>query len=189
MRRPPSNRTPLRVTIDEFGADALGTPNVRVVREQSVILRGSVGRGAESVQCNNAPAKLSAGRWQCSVVIIDKGQGMGVNIVAEDREGNSGGAYIGIMTDTTPPSVKITSSKREGDSALIEGEAGDNFPLGVSVTVNGVDAPLHNWKFSARVPASNEIQVVARDAVGNTATASLTLPAHRRAPSRRRSAP
>jgi hypothetical protein len=65
----------------------------------------------------------------------------------------------------------------------------NNFPFGMSATVNSVDAQLHDGMFSAVVPASNDIRFVARDAVGNTATASLTPPAHRRAPSRPRSAP
>lgn len=173
-RKHPTHRTPLRVTIDDFGADSMGNPRVRVVRASPVTLHGSVEGPAESVRCNNLPAAVSAGRWQCTVTIIDTGQGMGINVIAQDRERTDIAlAYIGVMMDTIPPSAKITLARRKGDSILVEGEAGDNFP-GMTVTVNGIDAPVHDARFSVVVPASNEIRAVARDAVGNTATTSLT---------------
>jgi len=171
------DKTAPQLAIDPLTAD--GSP--AVVKGTSVTLNGSVSdalSGLKSITCSGIAATVTNGRFRCTVPVD---QWATIDVRATDRADNIAYASVPVFTDNTPPSVTITSPKATdavtGNSVVVTGYAGDDRGA-VTLTINGVAVPVVNGAFSTTVPlveGSNPITAVATDAVGNTATATVTI--------------
>lgn len=97
--------------------------------------------------------------------------------VACDRLNVNGGTIIGVVTDTTPPTVSITQPTEglltKAASVNVSGTFSDE--SATTVTVNGVAAAVSGNTFTASVPlaeGANTLRAVATDSAGNSAAAT-----------------
>jgi glucodextranase-like protein len=153
-----------------------------------VTVRGTVDDPNATVAINGISAPLNAGSFATLVPLTE-----GINTltaVATSAAGNSGTASVSVTLDTTPPHVTIDSPAPGAggvttDATVTVSGAVNDIVVGTindqdaQVTVNGVVAQVANRTYAAAgVPLAvgqNTIQAIARDRVGNAATASITI--------------
>jgi hypothetical protein len=150
-----------------------------------VTVRGTVDDTSATVTVNGLPAFVSAGAFSV-IVPLNEGSNT-LTAVAQNAGGNQGTADVLVTLDTTPPHVSISSpadnSTTTESTISVSGIVNDIVVGTVNnqeaqVTVNGVSAQVANRAFSASIPlalGTNNIQAVARDRVGNSTTANLTI--------------
>ncbi|NOZ79671.1 MAG: hypothetical protein GXP48_10930, partial [Acidobacteria bacterium] len=135
---------------------------------------------AVSVTVNGQPATLTSGVFTATDVALTEGSNA-IPIVATDRAGNSSSMTLNLVLDTTPPVVSVTAPTdgqlTAASSIAVTGTANDEHLA--SVTVNGSAAALAGSSFQASIPltsdGSHQLTVVATDAAGNTAHATVTI--------------
>ncbi len=125
--------------------------------------------------------------WTASGIVLQSGTNV-LTVTARDAAGNTSTDSLTVTSDTTPPTVAITSPTSNptyttSNSLLTLGGTGsDN--LGVTQVTwansrggSGTASGTTSWTVSGIVLQSgtNVLTVTARDAVGNTATASVTV--------------
>jgi Glucodextranase, domain B/Peptidase M15 len=166
--------------------------NLSYLNISPTTVNGTVDDSTATVMVNSIQAAVANGRFSMSLPLAE-----GPNIVtatATNATGAAGTASIQVTLDTTPPHVTITSPPDQfvtSDTSLsVAGNVNDIVVGTVNdqqaqVTVNSISAQVANRSFLAvNVPlnlGSNLIQAVARDRVGNAATAQITVT--RQAPS------
>lgn len=156
----------------------LGVAAVPVITKSAfVTLTGTVDAGS-TVTVAGAQALVVGGSWSYDVALAE-----GLNtlsISAQRLNSVKATATVAITLDTTRPSL-VVSALANGSNANdpvqnISGTVSDQ--NGASVKVNGVAASLTGNSFSVPVTllnGSNQISVVAVDAVGNASTDIRTL--------------
>ena len=170
------DRTPPVLTVDAAGGD---TPVV--IRGDQVTVTGNVSdslSGVKSVLCNGVAASVTNGSFTCTVPL---GTSTSVQVHATDKAGNETNAGVYVVADNAAPTVRIDSPAATdvltGTSVTVSGVAGDDRP-GVTLTVNGTAVPVVNFTFTATVTlveGANTITAIATDAIGNTASHSVTV--------------
>ena len=126
--------------------------------------------------------------WTASGIVLQPGTNV-LTVTARDPAGNTGTATLTVtFTDITPPTVAITSPTSSSTYATstpvlaLGGTASDDAGVTQVMWVNtqggsGTATGTTSWAASGIVlrPGTNVLTVTARDAAGNTATATLTV--------------
>ena len=128
--------------------------------------------------------------WTAGAIPLQAGSNV-LTVTATDAAGNLGTAQLTVTsntatattTDTTPPTVVVGSYSYTGRSVVtLTGAASDNVGVTQVTWTNsrggsGTATGTANWTATgiALQRGQNVITVTARDAAGNTATATLTL--------------
>ncbi len=160
--------------------------NLSFVNTTPITVRGTVSDPAASVTVNGIAAPQAAGNFSVTVPLNEGSNTL--TAVAQNAAGNAGTASVTVTLDTTPPHVTIDSPSANAitteSTVTVSGTVNDIVVGTVNdqdaqVTVNGIAAQVANRSYAAvNVPlalGANTIQVVARDRVGNAATASINL--------------
>ncbi len=135
-------------------------------------------------------AATGTSSWSVSGIALLSGSNI-VTVTARDTAGNTGTATLTVTynpSDTTPPTVTITSPTSSGSytttstSLTIAGTASDNVGVTQVTWTNnrggsGAATGTSSWSVPgiALLSGSNIVTVTARDAAGNTGTATLTV--------------
>ncbi|HYC55740.1 MAG TPA: PKD domain-containing protein [Candidatus Binatia bacterium] len=167
----------------------LDEPALGVTNEATVDVSGIVDEDAASVSINGVTAVLEGGGQFHAEVPLRSGPNA-IVAVAVDEDGNQGVDSFVVTLDEIAPSLGITSPPDNfvtTDAAIaVTGSLNDmvGAAFGADVTVNGVTASVEKGSFVAEgVPVligQNTITAVARDAVGNQKSASISV--ERRSP-------
>lgn len=132
----------------------------------------------DTVTVEGGPATLSGGTFTRPGVSLSEGANT-LTATARDRAGNTASATVGVVADTKPPTVTITSptpGQVLGQTPVtVSGLAGD--PHLSTVTVNGVPATVgSDGSFSVPVAlteGSNTLLARARDTLSHEASVSV----------------
>lgn len=144
-------------------------------------LRGPVTISFDVVDLNleDFEATLDGAAFARGDTLADEGSHV-LRVTASDLAGNEASATRSFTIDRTPPVLSVASPRDgaliAGSTVTVFGDVSDASP--VTVTVNGVPAPVGGGTFSAIVSlvnGANTITVVASDAAGNTSTVTLTV--------------
>jgi hypothetical protein len=135
--------------------------------------------------------------WTASGIVLQAGNNV-LTVTARDAAGNAGAAALTVTytpNDTTPPTVTITSptsalTYATGSSFLtLAGTAADNVGVGQVTWANsgggsGTASGTTSWTAGGIVlqAGNNVLTVTARDAAGNTGTATLTVSSDQTSP-------
>ncbi|MEK7335656.1 MAG: Ig-like domain-containing protein, partial [Candidatus Binatota bacterium] len=126
--------------------------------------------------------------WSASGIALQRGANV-LTVTARDAAGNTGTATLTVtFTDTTAPTVAITAPttsatySTSSSSLALGGTAADNVAVTQVTWSNdrggsGTATGTNTWTASgiALQPGANVLTVTARDAAGNTGTATLTV--------------
>jgi len=140
-----------------------------------------------AVTVNSGPAVVAAANFSRAGVTLSEGANL-IEAIATDAAGNTGEAKVTVTLDTTPPQLAITSPVAGailGVSPVdVSGTVSDAHLH--SVVVNGINATVGGGHFTAPgvplVAGANTLTATATDAVGNTATAAVSMSFDDRAP-------
>jgi len=158
-----------------------------VTAEDSIDVRGTVS-GASSVLVNGNPATVIGNTFVATGVLLNEGTNV-ITAAAQDDQNQFVSDSVSVRRDTEPPLVVI-ETPRDGDRLItstidVAGTVNDVIPGAnvneddVSVTINGVPAPVHNRSFFLPgVPLAlgpNTITAVAVDRVGNSDSTSIQV--------------
>lgn len=193
------------VARSDFGVSPTGTVNFGSVNVGSFVDRtftvtntgGGTISGTASVASpfsvvSGSPFSLTVGATQTVTVRFAPTSGMTASAnLTFAASGSSLSTVVtggGIATDTTPPVVSITSPTSSstyniGSSSItLGGTSSDNIGVTQVTWANdrggtGTASGISSWSATgiALQPGSNKLTVAARDAAGNTRTASLTV--------------
>src|SRR5439155_19650804 len=133
------------------------------------------------VAVNGIEATVTGHAFVASGIAIADAPTVPIEVVATDEAGNISTSTVTVRVDRAPPVVRITSpvadAYRKGPALHIEGTVSDVSP--VLVEINGEMAMTTDGRFTADVPAAGDgpftAVATARDAAGNTATASVSV--------------
>jgi hypothetical protein len=155
-------------------------PDGSYSRTAIVQVTGQAGGSATSVSVNGQAATLLQGGAFTAQVTLSPGV-TSIVAVAADAAGNQATATIGVILDTTPPSVTLTSplpgAITNQPQVKVFGSALDDHGV-ASLTVAGQAVALAGSQFSTTVElaaGTNPITVTATDLAGNTQTVSVTV--------------
>jgi hypothetical protein len=173
------------------GSEATGVTftqpaNLAFVSTSPIVVSGTVGDRNASVTINGIQASKNDDAFQASIPLSE-----GNNIltaVASNANGTSSTASIQVTLDTTPPRVTVETpadGSRTTESAITVTGIINDIVVGTvnsqqaRVTVNGVNASIANRSFTAPNVAlqlgDNNIAIVGRDQVGNSANVNLLV--------------
>ncbi len=154
-----------------------------LVGTSPLMVNGTVtSASAVTVQCATAAsmvvATVTGTTWTCAVPLVETTNA--INVTATSS-GGAAHATRNVTLDTTKPALSITSPLNNTYTAAttvtVSGNVTDEH--NITVTVNGTPATITAGQYQATVPVVSApdftLQVVARDAVGNQQTASITL--------------
>ncbi len=170
---PPSDSTPLALTVDSPIDGAISRGNVAVTG------RVQGGKAPVRVTVAGAPATVSSGYFSAAQALTEGDQS--IVIQATDAAGQVATAQRSVTVDATDPYLQVTrpaSSPADVSESpyRIEGTVGDvNLS---SVTVNGAAASVVAGSFAASVPltaGNNDVLVEAKDVVGNVSRKTVRL--------------
>lgn len=155
----------------------------QVTNVAKLVVSGTVEAGSTvSVQnvvtSQAATAVVTGGTWTADVLLVE-GQNA-LNVVAQKVGSVKNAVVANVILDTVKPQLTVSALADKsfaGDAVQnISGAVAD--ATAVSVTVNGMAAPLNGNKFSlpvSLVGGANQLAVVASDAAGNSTTDSRTI--------------
>lgn len=160
--------------------------NLLFTNTPSITVSGTVNVPAATVTVNGVNAPNAGGSFTTAVPLSEGNNTL--TAVATSPGGATATASVLVTLDTTPPHLAILSPPADLDTMdaavnvsgmvndIVVGTVNDQQ---AQVTVNGIQAQVSNRSFLAmNVPlnlGANTIQVVAKDRVGNAATASITI--------------
>ncbi len=161
--------------------------NNSVVRDATTTVRGTFG-GSTAIEVNGIQAAINGNNFEANSVPLAEGVNV---IVATGRNffGQTTSQTVHVRKDTTPPLVVI-ESPQPGDrlvnpTVAIAGTVNDIIPGAqvnaddVSVTVNGIQAPVNNRTFFIEnVPlqiGNNVIRAEATDVAGNSSVKEIQI--------------
>ncbi len=174
---PPPDTTPPTVTISSpVSGSTVNTATVTVSGTATDAV------GVTSLTVNGAPVTITSGTSISYSTTVTLVSGLNtITVVAKDAAGNSGTATATITLDNILPTVSITSPTNgqivSTPTITVSGTASDNVGV-TSLTVNGAPVTLVAGAYSTTVTlvsGSNTITVVAKDAAGNSRTATVTV--------------
>jgi hypothetical protein len=149
-------------------------------RNAIVQVIGQAGGSAIGVTINGQAATLGQGGAFTAQVTLSPG-GNTIVAVASDAAGNQATATIGVILDTKPPTVTLTSplpgAITNQTQITVSGTALDDYGV-ASLTVAGQMVALASDQFSTTVQlaaGTSSIAVTATDLAGNTQTVSVTV--------------
>lgn len=158
--------------------------NGTAVSTQPITVTGWVNDPAARIVVNGVAANVSnSGNFVANQIPLSR-DGMHIlTAVATDPSGNTGQASAVVALDRMAPTIVIDSPANNfttGDAVVaIAGMVSDAVTTNPTVTVNGVAASVSNGNFIAMGiplnPGPNVITATAKDGVGNTSTASITI--------------
>ncbi|MGQ9582719.1 MAG: right-handed parallel beta-helix repeat-containing protein [Thermoplasmatota archaeon] len=122
-----------------------------------------------SVNVNGVPAEVIGTEFEALVGLSEGVNTLMVRVV--DRAGNTNSLSMSIYMDTTPPDLSLFTPRDELWTDLSRVLVSGATEEGVTVTVNGQPVNVVNTIFSTYVElveGANRINVVARDAAGNS---------------------
>jgi hypothetical protein len=183
------NEQTVAVTVTRFSVPTVAItspPDLTYVSATTVSVSGTVG-GAVAVSVNGVAAAVSGTTFTAADVPLAEG-GNSLTATATDARGHVGLATINVVRDLTPPHVAIYTPAAGATiadtsvsvSGLVNDIVAGTVNAGdVRVTVNGVPAAVANRSFLAAgvplAPGANALSVVAVDASGNRAQASVMV--------------
>ena len=133
------------------------------------------------------PAVVEYGSFTARSVPIGAGPDVVLEAVATDAAGNVGRASVTLHVDRTAPTLTISSPAAgalvRGPQVRVQGQSADATP--VTVTIDGQPAVMTGNVFEGAVLAADgplQLEVVATDAAGNQATASVAVTVDGQAP-------
>ena len=160
--------------------------NLSFVNISPITLRGTVSDSTAAITVNGVNASVSGGTFAVTVPLVEGNNTL--SAVARNAFGNAGSANVEVTLDTTPPHVTVNSPPADfqtTDATISVAGMVNDIVVGTvndqqaQVTVNGVAAQVANRTYILPAvplsPGANTIQIVARDRVGNTATARVTV--------------
>lgn len=159
--------------------------NLSFTNTSPVTVRGTVDNPDAAVTINGISVPLNGGSF-VALVPLTEGTNT-LTALAAIPGGNSGTASVSVTLDTTPPHVTIDAPQGgvTTDAAVTVSGAVNDVVVGTindqdaQVAVNGVTAQVANRTYAApAIPLAlgqNIVQAIARDRVGNAATASVTI--------------
>jgi hypothetical protein len=184
-----------RVVSAPAGVDVQGTSQALAITEPANLayvnvtplqVRGTMGDPGATVVINGVPATTNNGTFTAQVPILE-----GTNTltaVATNAAGTVTTASVQVTLDTAPPQVSIntpsvafvtTQATVDVSGIVNDVVVGTVNDAQATVRVNGVLAQVANRSFLVpQVPlqlGDNELQAVATDRVGNSATARVTV--------------
>jgi hypothetical protein len=129
------------------------------------------------VTLNDLPATVNAdGSWSGDVTLVEGLNEIWVN--ATDLVGNTAQAVVEVVLDTTPPALTVSGPADGSNTSEPSVTVFGTTEAGATVSVNGVLASNGTANWSATVVLSegwNTITVVATDALGNSASMTITV--------------
>jgi len=144
-------------------------------RTPSIQVTGQAGGSATVVSVNGQAATLGPGGAFTAAVTLSQGPN-DIVATASDPAGDQAIAAVGVVLDTTPPTVTVSSPAAGAitnqPQMTVAGTATDDYGI-ASLTVDGQPVTLTGNQFSTTVPLSpgaNTITVTATDLAGNTQT-------------------
>ncbi len=149
-----------------------------VTADATIEVVGTIDDPAATVSVNGVEAAVADGGFTATVPLAEGDNA--IVATATDANGNQSSARVDVIRDGTPPTVAITSPADGAVIAALEVEIrGTVDDRAATVSVNGVPAPvLANGTWAATVPLAdgdNPITATAADALGNEATAQITV--------------
>ncbi len=149
-------------------------------RSPTIQVAGQAGGSATAVSVNGQPASLGPGGVFTAPVTLSAGFNS-IVATASDAAGDQATATVGVILDTTPPTVTLISPAAgmftNQPQVGVAGTALDDNGV-ASVTVNGQAVTLAASQFSTAVqlvPGANQITVIATDLAGNTRTTAVSV--------------
>jgi hypothetical protein len=183
------NSSSMSLTVGSAAAPVLSLVepvNLTFVNISPITVRGTCSDPAASVQVNGIAATRNGGSFTVSVPLVEGNNTL--TAVARNAAGDVGTGSVEVTLDTTPPRIAVSTPAdhfQTADSTISVSGMVNDVVVGTvndrqaQVTVNGIAAQVANRTFVApQVPLTagdNTIQIVARDRVGNSATAQLTV--------------
>lgn len=181
-----SSSSGVNVTMSNAEIKILEPANFSFFNINTVTVSGTVAAGSTGVTVNGIPATLSAGNWSASIPLQEGNNTL--TAVAVKTGGAVNTASIQVTLDTTPPRVTVAAPidgfKTTEDHITVTGIVNDIVVGTVNsgqaqVTVNNIAAQVANRTYTAAdIPLQtglNTIQVIGRDQVGNSATATIKV--------------
>ncbi len=160
--------------------------NLAFVNTSPIIVTGTASDLNAAVNVNGIQATRTGNAFQASIP-LQEGNNT-ITAVAANSNGSTSTESIQITLDTTPPHVTVESpvngSTTIDSTVTVTGIVNDIVVGTVNtqqarVTVNGISAVVRNRTYSAAgVPlqiGSNNIQVIATDQTGNSATSNIAV--------------
>ncbi len=149
-------------------------------RSATVLVTGQAGGSATAVTVNGQPASLGQGGVFAVSVTLSQGPNS-IVAMATDAAGDQATATVGVILDTTPPTLTLSSPAAgtftNQTQVSVTGASTDNYGV-AAVTVNGQAATLAGDQFSTTVQlaaGTNQIVVTATDLAGNTQTVAVSV--------------